>query len=602
MAGKPLVLIVLDGFGMRKEKKGNAIARAKLKNFNKLWKEYPHTLLDAHGVSVGLPPGALGGSEVGHFHLGAGRIIPQELTVINNSIADGSFFKNPILMQAVKEAKINNKTLHVFGLLSDGGVHSHQNHLYALLKLCKQLNFTDVAVHAILDGRDTNPYSGHEYVKQLKHNMHMLKVGKLATVIGRAYAMDRANRWARVEDAYDLFVDAKGKIVADPVRSIQSHHKTVTDEFMPPMVVQKTPMQDGDVIVNFNFRADRAIELSTALTQKDFSDFKRKRVPKVHFYAFAPYSEDIRCPTAFKHPIIKNTLGEILSKHGMKQLRIAEKEKFAHVTFFFNGDSQVVFPKEARKLVPSVDVKTYDQSPAMSARKITYDVLQVADYYDFILVNFANPDMLGHTGKFSPAVKGLEVVDDCVGQIVRKIKLLGGTTVITADHGNADEMVDKEGHKLTSHSKSPVPFIIVSDKEDYDLKRGGLANVAPTILGLLEIKAPESYEESLIRYKEGKVSLKGKRHEEFNKFKIKSKSKLIGATFLTFGFLGALFYFSSLLFGDFGEIAFTDSMWFMLLVIFVIVAVISATLASLWKTRRASKSLAKKLKDEKIKI
>ena len=466
MRPKPLLAIILDGVGINPSKKGNALAQASTPNFDSLWKKYPHTTLKAHGTAVGLEKGYIGGSEVGHLHINSGRLVDQELKTINKSIRSGQFYKNKAFLEAMKR-----KRLHLIGLLSDGGVHSDIGHLIALLKLAKKHNIKTY-VHAFLDGRDTPPRSAKKYIEILE------KHSKLASMIGRAYAMDRSNRLKRTKKAFNLLFKGRGKSLrVDPIYTLKKYYKKgIKDEYFPPIIFDKKGLiKEGDAVIDFNFRADRSRQLASMIAKK-----------KVLFVAMAPYSKEIKSLSAFTHPHVRNTLGEVISRAGLRQLRIAEKEKFVHVTFFSNGDSEVKYVKEDRVCIPSLRVKTYDLKPAMSAKKVTKHLLKNMWRYDFILVNYANGDMLGHTGNLKAAVKGMEVLDGELGKLVKEVKSLCGEAIILADHGNCDDM----GVNVTNHSKHPVPFIVVSDRK-IRLKKGGLANVAPTILQLMRLKVPK---------------------------------------------------------------------------------------------------------------
>jgi len=475
MRPKPFLAIILDGVGINPNRKGNALAIANNPNFDSLWKKYPHTTLKAHGTAVGLEKGYIGGSEVGHLHINAGRLVDQELKTINKSICSGQFYKNEAFLKAMK-----HKRLHLIGLLSDGGVHSDIGHLLALLKLAKK-HEVKTYVHAFLDGRDVHPRSAKKYIEILE------KHSKIATMIGRAYAMDRSNRLRRTKKAINLLFKGRGKSLrVDPIYTLEKYYKKgFKDEYFPPIIFDKSGIiKPGDAVIDFNFRADRSRQLASIIAKK-----------KVLFVAMAPYSKKIKSLSAFAHPHVRNTMGEVISRAGLKQLRIAEREKFVHVTFFSNGDSDVKYPNEDRVRIPSVSAKTYDLKPAMSAKKITKHLLKNMWKYDFILVNYANGDMLGHTGNLRAAVKGMEVLDVELGKLIKEVRSLCGEAVILSDHGNCDAM----GVNVTNHSKFPVPFIAVSDRK-IRLKKGGLANVAPTILQLLRLKVPkEMTSKSLIK-------------------------------------------------------------------------------------------------------
>ena len=490
----PLILIVLDGWGINKRKEGNAIALASPNNFKKLWRTYPHSELKAHGEAVGLPRGMLGGSEVGHIHLGAGRIIPQDLTRINRAIRNGEFFKNKSLLEAIKNVKKHNSSLHILGLLSDAGVHSHISHFYALLKLAKKYRVRNVLIHVFLDGRDTPPKSAMKYIKALESQIRKTGVGKIASLCGRYYAMDRDKRWKRVKLAYDLLTLGKGRKAANAIEGLKlAYQNGESDEFVKPTIIEKREtVKDNDSVIFINFRSDRARQLTEAFVKKKFNNFKRNKKPKVFFVTFVEYEKGLNAKVAFRPIEIKNTLGEWLSKLGLKQLRIAETEKYAHVTYFFNGGREKPFKGEDRILIPSPKVSTYDKKPEMSAYKITKRLLPKIKDYDFVLVNFANPDMVGHTGNLRATIKAIKAVDECIGKIVKEARKQNRIVVLVGDHGNADQMIDYKTKKpLTSHTFNPVPFIIVSDENNIELRNGGLANVAPTLLKLMDLKKPK---------------------------------------------------------------------------------------------------------------
>jgi 2,3-bisphosphoglycerate-independent phosphoglycerate mutase len=507
---KPVALIILDGFALREEKEGNAVALAHKPNFDRYWNEYPHTILTASGEAVGLPDGQMGNSEVGHLNIGAGRIVYQDLTRISKSIRDGDFFKNETLVGAIRHALTQGKKLHLLGLLSDGGVHSHIEHLLALLELAKREGLNDrVYVHAFLDGRDVSPDSSPRYMEQLLQKMRELGLGQVATVHGRYYAMDRDKRWDRVEKSYRAIVYGDGPAFTDPMEVIRaSHAQSVYDEFVVPAVIQQKDgryhghIDDGDAVIFFNFRPDRAIQLSQALTRDDFDGFDRgERVPKnLHFVCMTTYSETINGSVAFAPLELVNTLGEVLAKNGLKQLRTAETEKYPHVTFFFSGGRDVELPGETRILIHSPKVATYDLKPEMSAYEVAESTVKQieSDQFDVIVLNFANPDMVGHSGKLEPTIRAVEATDECLGKVVEAVLAKGGIAVITADHGNADMMMQEDGSPHTAHTTNPVPFIITD--RNVRLRDGGiLADIAPTVLDLLQLEKPaEMSGESLI--------------------------------------------------------------------------------------------------------
>lgn len=496
MAKAPLILMILDGFGVNDVKEGNAIATASTPNFDYVRKNYPITTLGASGMSVGLPDGQMGNSEVGHTNIGAGRIVYQELTRITKAIDEGEFAKNPALLGAIRNCKKNDSALHLFGLLSDGGVHSHITHLYGILRLAKEEGLKKVYLHAFLDGRDVPPSSGIDYVKDSMKTMQKIGVGKIATVMGRYYAMDRDNRWDRVEKAYSAIVYGKGKTASDAVTAVeQSYAAGDTDEFVLPTVCDGgATVQEGDSIIFYNFRPDRAREITRTFVDPDFSGFQREQgMLNVYYVCMTQYDAAMpNVEVAFRPQSLVNTLGEYLSKKGLTQLRIAETEKYAHVTFFFNGGVEVEFDGEDRALIPSPSVATYDMQPEMSAYLVTEEVEKriASKKYDVIILNFANCDMVGHTGKFDAAIQAVEAVDDCLGRVLNAIGQVGGIALITADHGNADKMYEEDGSPFTAHTTNPVPFAVVG--YPCTLKEGGvLADIAPTMLELLGLEQPE---------------------------------------------------------------------------------------------------------------
>lgn len=498
MAKKPVMLMILDGFGIAPKGDGNAVEAAKKENFDKLVAKYPHSELQASGMSVGLPEGQMGNSEVGHLNIGAGRIIYQELTRITKEIQDGGFFKNESLLYAMSNAKKNNAALHLMGLLSDGGVHSHIDHLKGLLRLAKEQEVQNVYVHCFMDGRDVAPGSGIEFVKDLESYMAEIGVGQIATLSGRYYAMDRDNRWERVELAYNAMVLGKGEKATSAVEALEaSYHDNKSDEFVLPCVVNENgKIKNGDSVVFFNFRPDRAREITRAIVDTDFAGFERPNM-NTFFVCLTTYDVTIKnVNVAFKPQSLENTLGEYLSSKGKSQLRAAETEKYAHVTFFFNGGVEEANDGEDRLLVPSPKVATYDLQPEMSAYELTDKLLSKIDEdrYDLIVVNYANPDMVGHTGVMEAAVKAVEAVDTCVGKVVDKILSKGGAAIITADHGNAEYMWDANTEStVTAHSTNPVPFMVVGEElKDAKLKEDGrLSDIAPTILDMMNLEKPE---------------------------------------------------------------------------------------------------------------
>ncbi|CAM3005099.1 2,3-bisphosphoglycerate-independent phosphoglycerate mutase [Paenibacillus sediminis] len=499
-APKPVALIIMDGFGLRNTAEGNAVAQAHKPNYDRYMSIYPHTTLTASGEAVGLPEGQMGNSEVGHLNIGAGRIVYQDLTRISKSIREGEFFDNETLVAAVRNAKDNNKKLHLYGLISDGGVHSHIEHLFAMLDLAKKEGLSEVYIHAFLDGRDVAPDSAKVFMTQLLDKIKEVGVGKVATVQGRYYAMDRDKRWERTEKSYRAMVYGEGPKYKDPMTAIlESHEKSVYDEFVMPTVIvddNDQPVglvESGDSVIFLNFRPDRAIQLSQVFTNKDFRGFDRgpKFPGNLHFVCLTLFSESVDGYVAYKPKDLDNTLGEVLAQHGKKQLRIAETEKYPHVTFFFSGGRDVELPGETRILINSPKVATYDLKPEMSIYEVTDALLKEieADKHDAIILNFANPDMVGHSGKLEPTIKAVEATDECVGKVVEAVLAKGGVALITADHGNADMVFDEEGRPHTAHTTNPVPFIVTD--ENVTLREGGiLADIAPTILDLMQLPKP----------------------------------------------------------------------------------------------------------------
>ncbi|MDE5600697.1 MAG: 2,3-bisphosphoglycerate-independent phosphoglycerate mutase [Oscillospiraceae bacterium] len=506
MAKKPLALIILDGFGHNKDHYGNAIYAAKTPTIDNMLESCPTVDIGASGMDVGLPNGQMGNSEVGHTNMGAGRIVYQDLTRITKAIKEGDFFKNDVLVDAMQNCKDNDTSIHIMGLLSDGGVHSHIEHLYGLLEMAKSNGLKKVYIHAFLDGRDVPPTSGIDYVKSCEKKLNDIGLGKIATVCGRYYAMDRDNRWDRVEKAYKAMVDQDGKNAKSPIWAVEDSYKNgVTDEFIVPTVCEDgAAIQNGDSVIFFNFRPDRAREITRSIVDPNFDGFKRdKGFFNVCFVCMTQYDETMpNVKVAFKVQSLKNTLGEYLANNGFRQLRIAETEKYAHVTFFFNGGKEEKFKNEDRVLVKSPNVATYDLQPEMSAYLVTDKVVEMidSDKYDVIILNYANCDMVGHTGVFDAAVKAVQAVDDCLGKTLAAIKSAGGVALVTADHGNADQMYDKDGSPFTAHTTNPVTFSVVG--YDCKLREGGkLADIAPTMLEILDLPKPaEMTGESLIKH------------------------------------------------------------------------------------------------------
>ncbi|WP_066366022.1 2,3-bisphosphoglycerate-independent phosphoglycerate mutase [Neobacillus fumarioli] len=501
MSKAPVALIILDGFGCRDEVKGNAVAQAKKPNFDRYWKAFPHTHLTASGEAVGLPEGQMGNSEVGHLNIGAGRIVYQSLTRVNIAIREGEFAKNETFLGAMEHVKKNGTSLHLFGLLSDGGVHSHIDHMFALLKLAKDEGIEKVYVHAFLDGRDVGPQTAPTYIQETLDKMKEYGVGEFATISGRYYSMDRDKRWERVEKSYRAMVYGEGPTYTNPLDVVKdSYEHGIFDEFVIPSVMVKedgqpvATIKDNDAVIFYNFRPDRAIQISNTFTNEDFRSFDRgpKHPQHLYFVCLTHFSETVDGYVAFKPTNLDNTIGEVLSQHNLKQLRIAETEKYPHVTFFMSGGREEKFPGEERILINSPKVATYDLKPEMSAYEVTDALVKEieADKFDAIILNFANPDMVGHSGKLEPTIKAVEAVDECLGRVVDLILEKGGAAIITADHGNADEVVTLEGEPMTAHTTNPVPVIVT--KKGIELRDGGiLGDLAPTMLQLLGVPQPK---------------------------------------------------------------------------------------------------------------
>ena len=485
----------MDGFGKNESTYGNAIAAAKKPNLDKIVSENPMTFIGASGLDVGLPDGQMGNSEVGHTNIGAGRVVYQELTRITKSIQDGDFFTNEALVGAMENCKKNSSALHLMGLMSDGGVHSHNTHLYGIMELAKRSGVDKVYIHCFMDGRDVPPTSGKEYLAELYEKCDEIGVGEIATVMGRYYAMDRDNRWERVVKAYKAMTEGEGvKFDCACKMMEESYANDVTDEFIVPAVSEKAvPVKDNDSIVFFNFRPDRAREITRAFVDPAFSGFEREQLKGLYYVCMTQYDATMpNVHVAFKPETLENTFGEYISDKGLKQLRIAETEKYAHVTFFFNGGVEKQYPGEDRILVKSPAVATYDLQPEMSAYEVTDKLLAAidSDKYDAIILNYANCDMVGHTGVFDAAVKAVEAVDTCVGKIVDAVAAKGGVTLITADHGNADKMYEADGSPFTAHTTNPVPFIVVG--YPCELREGGrLCDIAPTMLKIMGLEQPK---------------------------------------------------------------------------------------------------------------
>ncbi|EMT45818.1 2,3-bisphosphoglycerate-independent phosphoglycerate mutase [Anoxybacillus flavithermus] len=501
MSKKPVALIILDGFALREETFGNAVAQAKKPNFDRYWNEYPHATLTACGEAVGLPEGQMGNSEVGHLNIGAGRIVYQSLTRVNIAIREGEFERNETFLAAMDHVKKHGTNLHIFGLLSDGGVHSHINHLFALLKLAAKEGVKNVYIHGFLDGRDVGPQTAKTYIQQLNEQIEQIGVGEIATISGRYYSMDRDKRWERVEKAYRAMVYGEGPAYRDALACVDdSYANGIYDEFVLPSVIVRedgTPVatiQDEDAVIFYNFRPDRAIQISNTFTNDDFRSFDRgpKHPKNLFFVCLTHFSETVKGYVAFKPTNLDNTLGEVLSQNGLKQLRIAETEKYPHVTFFMSGGREEKFPGEERILIDSPKVATYDLKPEMSAYEVTEALLKEieADKFDAIILNYANPDMVGHSGKLEPTIRAVEAVDECLGKVVDAIIAKGGIAIITADHGNADEVVNPDGSPNTAHTTNPVPVIVT--KKGITLRQDGiLGDLAPTMLDLLGLQQPK---------------------------------------------------------------------------------------------------------------
>lgn len=499
MKSELTMLMILDGFGENNNDKGNAVKIANTPNIDKLMKMYPTTEIYTSGLNVGLPEGQMGNSEVGHTNIGAGRIVYQELTRITKSIEDGDFFSIQEFNEAVENCKKNNSNLHVMGLLSDGGVHSHIRHLYALLELAKRKGIENVYVHCFLDGRDTPPASAEGYIAKLEEKMKEKEIGKIASITGRFYAMDRDKRWERVQKAYNAMVNGEGQKAPTAISAIEaSYQKEIFDEFVEPTLICNNDVpiatiKENDSVIFFNFRPDRAREITRSLVDPKFDGFETKKLD-LYFVCMTGYDETMpNVYVAFKPTALAHTFGQYISEQGFTQLRIAETEKYAHVTFFFNGGEEKQYKGEDRILVPSPKVETYDQKPEMSAYEVTDKVVEAiqSEKYNTIILNYANPDMVGHTGNLDAAVKAIEIIDECVGKVLEAVEEKNGVLLITADHGNAEQMVDyKTGEPHTAHTTNPVPLIVVGI-EDIELKTGKLADLAPTMLDIMGLVKPE---------------------------------------------------------------------------------------------------------------
>lgn len=496
---QPIVLAILDGYGLRDEEHGNAVKLANNPTFNYLWDTYPHTQLQASGQAVGLPKGQMGNSEVGHMNIGAGRIVYQPLELINKAIEEKTFFHNEHIKNVMSHVKKNESKLHIMGLISDGGVHSHINHLMALLDMCKKENITNLYLHLFTDGRDVAPKSAYTYIHQVEEKLRELGIGKIATISGRYYAMDRDNNYDRLKKAYDVIVNNKGEKYNSIKEYIEeSYTKDIIDEFfLPARFEENGNLEDNDGIIVYNYRKDRLRELLTAITNPSFKEMEVKKIQNVQTLTMLPVVKTVMAPHAFDDPILTNILGEYIAEQGLSQLRIAETEKYAHVTFFFDGGKEVDYPNEKKILVPSPKVATYDLKPEMSVEEVTNQILPTLETNDLVILNFANGDMVGHTGVLEAAIKAVEAVDINLKRIYDKLKELDGVLIVTADHGNCEEMLDKNNNIVTSHTTNMVPFIIT--KQGLTLQTGKLGDIAPTILDLMNLEKPQEMTgESLI--------------------------------------------------------------------------------------------------------
>ncbi len=499
----PVVLAILDGWGYRQETEANAIATAKTPIFDSIKEVYPNTLINTSGKDVGLPEGQMGNSEVGHLNLGAGRVVPQELVRITDAVEDGSLFRNEVLVEICEQVRASGGKLHLIGLCSEGGVHSHLKHLIGLLDLAKLNAIADVCIHAITDGRDTNTTEGIRALKKIQEYTEKVGIGKIVTVSGRYFAMDRDHRWDRVKKAYDVMAQNEVSEPVSPTQLLENFYsQDFTDEFIPPTRIAPGAIESGDGVIFFNFRPDRARQLTYAFVKKDFDGFETKPIESLKFVTFTQYDSNINVEVAFKPQNLTNILGEIIAREGLRQFRTAETEKYPHVTYFFNGGIEEPFAGEDRELIQSPMVATYDRAPAMSAKEVTDTVRKAIDkrIYSLIIVNYANPDMVGHTGNIDAAVEAIETVDGCLGSIIDSAVKAGGTILITADHGNAECMRDDSGNPWTAHTTNPVPFIVIEGERrkipghgaEVKLRENGrLADVAPTILEILQIQQPE---------------------------------------------------------------------------------------------------------------
>ncbi len=488
---QPTVLAILDGYGLREEEHGNAVKLANNPVFNMLWDKYPHTKLNASGQEVGLPKGQMGNSEVGHMNIGAGRIVYQPLELINKSIADKEIFDNEELLKIINHVKENKSKLHLMGLISDGGVHSHIDHLMAILEMAKQNNVERLYIHLFTDGRDVVPQSAYTYIKQVEDKLNELNLGKIATIGGRYYGMDRDNNFDRLQKGYDAIVNSIGEYPNSPKEFVEESYKQgIYDEFFIPAVFEKDGnIEENDGLIVFNYRKDRIREILTALTNPSFEGMSVTRFTNLKTVTMMPVVESVIAEHAYSDPVLKNILGEYVANQNKTQLRIAETEKYAHVTFFFDGGKEVDYQNEKKILIPSPKVATYDLKPEMSAYQVNDELLNELGNYDLVILNFANGDMVGHTGVLEAAIKAVESVDECLGKIYNKVNELNGVLIVTADHGNCEEMLDEQNNILTAHTTNPVPFIIT--KEGINLQPGKLGDIAPTILELMNLDIPE---------------------------------------------------------------------------------------------------------------
>ncbi|MBL1174605.1 2,3-bisphosphoglycerate-independent phosphoglycerate mutase [Pantanalinema sp. GBBB05] len=498
----PVVLIILDGWGYREDTDGNAVAAAKTPVMNSLWAAYPHTLIRTSGKDVGLPEGQMGNSEVGHLNIGAGRVVPQELVRISDAVEDGTLLSNSALVKICQTVQRNNSKLHLVGLCSDGGVHSHVTHLLGLLDMAKDQRLTDVCIHIVTDGRDTPPMSGRESIRQILDYSEQIGIGRIVTLSGRYYSMDRDRRWDRVQKAYNIMTQdgsGDGRSVLEVLQA--SYDTGVTDEFVIPTRIAPGAVEPGDGVIFFNFRPDRARQLTQAFVDPNFQGFDRELIKALTFATFTQYDPALTVEVAFEPQNLSNILGEVIANHGLRQFRTAETEKYAHVTYFFNGGIEEPFPGEDRELIPSPQVATYDRAPAMSAVAVTDTVIAAIErrIYSLIVINYANPDMVGHTGNMEAAVQALETVDLCLGRLLESISRAGGTALITADHGNAELMWDAQHNPWTAHTTNPVPLILIEGEgvkipghgtEVMLRSDGRLSDIAPTILDILKIPQP----------------------------------------------------------------------------------------------------------------